>query len=108
MKKSKRLCRTKATAILKFFCFKDGTFAFFYEVRKNGLVKYYVNCNKKQYGPYEEVDKCHDQDYPVCSDKSSKDFIWTVNNCMEMFLMPRFFMTARAVLLLHALMKNLF
>ena len=62
---------------MKFFCFKDGTFVFFYEVRKNGLVKYYVNCNKKQYGPYEEVDECHDQDYPVCSDKSSKDFIWT-------------------------------
>ena len=77
MKKSKRLCRTKATAILKYFCFRDGTFAFFYEVRKNGLVKYYVNCNKKNYGPYEEVDESHDQDYPVCSDKSSKDFIWT-------------------------------
>ena len=47
MKKSKKLCRTNATAILKFFSFKDDTFAFFYEVRKNNLVKYYVNCNKK-------------------------------------------------------------
>lgn len=34
MKKSKKICRTDATAILKFYSFEDGTFAFFYEVRK--------------------------------------------------------------------------
>ena len=62
MKKSKKLCRTNATAILKFFSFKDDTFAFFYEVRKNNLVKYYVNCNKKVYGPYEKVGKSDNPD----------------------------------------------
>lgn len=76
MKKSKKLCRTNATAILKFFCFKDDTFAFFYEVRKNGRVKYYVNCNKKVYGPYEKVGKSDNPDISDLKGKSYKTFAW--------------------------------
>lgn len=76
MKKSKKLCRTNATAILKFFYFKDDTFAFFYEIRKNGLVKYYVNCNKKVYGPYEKVGKSHDPEIADFKGKSYKTFAW--------------------------------
>ncbi len=76
MKKSKKLCRTNATAILEFFNFKDETFAFFYEVRKNNLVKYYVNCNKKVYGPYEKVGKSDNPDISDLKGKSYKTFAW--------------------------------
>ena len=76
MKKSKKLCRTNATAILEFYLFKDGTFAFIYEVRKNGFVKYYVNCNKKVYGPYEKVHKCSQLDYEDLKGKSANTFAW--------------------------------
>lgn len=76
MKKSKKLCRTNATAILEFYNFKDETFAFFYEVRKNGRVKYYVNCNKKVYGPYEKVGKSDNPDIADLKDKSYKTFAW--------------------------------
>lgn len=76
MKESKKLCRTNATAILKFFYFKDDTFAFFYEIRKNGLVKYYVNCNKKVYGPYEKVGKSDNPDIADLKGKSYKTFAW--------------------------------
>lgn len=76
MKKSKKLCRTNATAILEFYLFKDGTFAFIYEVRKNGFVKYYINCNKKVYGPYEKVQKCSQLDYEDLKGKSANTFAW--------------------------------
>lgn len=76
MKKSKKLCRTNATAILEFYNFKDETFAFFYEVRKNGSVKYYVNCNKKVYGPYEKVGRSHDPKIADFKGKSFTTFAW--------------------------------
>lgn len=76
MKKAKKLCRINATAILKFFSFRDGTFAFFYEIRKNGLVKYYVNCNKKNYGPYEKVRKSDNPEITVSKGDSFKTFAW--------------------------------
>ncbi len=77
MKKSKKICRTDATAILKFYSFEDGTFAFFYEVRKNGLIKYFVNCNGKVFGPYEEVDESQDEEYNGEAGKTFREFLWT-------------------------------
>jgi hypothetical protein len=76
MKKSKKICRTDATAILKFYSFEDGTFAFFYEVRKKGLVKYFVNCNGKVFGPYEEVDESQDEEYNGEAGKTFREFLW--------------------------------
>ena len=76
MKKAKLLCKTDATAILKFFYFADGSFAFFYEVRKNGLLRYYVNVAGKVYGPYDGLSMFYDKDIQGDEGKSAKGFGW--------------------------------
>lgn len=55
MENAEVICKTDAEILLKFEPLKDSGFAFEYIKKEDGGFQYYVNCNGKVFGPFDDV-----------------------------------------------------